>query len=69
MRKLWMTVNALLLLLFLLFESFLMKSARADIHCSDLASCSGAAGCAGPGSVSGCTITCDEGGQIRCLSS
>ena len=37
-----------------------------NLQCIDLTNCSGSASCNSSGTVSGCTITCRNGGTITC---
>jgi len=41
-------------------------TAKAGVWCTDLANCTGNAGCRNNGSVSECTITCSDGSQVQC---
>jgi len=38
----------------------------AGIFCDQLVGCAGDAGCAGPGTVSGCYINCENGALVYC---
>ncbi len=42
--------------------------AQDSVSCRSLSGCCGAAGCAGPGRPSGCSIECDGGGSVTCCS-
>ena len=70
MKKINLLTGALLLSLCALSYAALVGSAvRAsaqNLTCLDLSNCCGAAECSSPGSVSGCTLTCDGGGTIIC---
>jgi hypothetical protein len=41
---------------------------NAALNCADLKKCSGEAGCPSGGNLSGCTITCTNGGYAYCNS-
>jgi hypothetical protein len=44
------------------------RTHAAGIYCNDLKKCSGEAGCPSGGSLSGCTLTCVNGGYAYCNS-
>ncbi len=56
--------------LLLVFQSYMMTEVKvsAELTCQDLSTCCGAAQCEGPGTPSGCSISCQGGGQVTCCS-
>ena len=45
-----------------------VKVTAQQLTCQDLTTCCGAAECEGPGTPSGCSISCQGGGQVACCS-
>lgn len=68
MKKLNLAIMALGVLL--AFQSYTLMETRAgaEMSCQDLSTCCGAASCQGPGTPSGCSLSCVGGGQITCCS-
>lgn len=60
------------LLLFIMIGSYVgggdIAEVSAGLYCTQLANCTGNAGCTVMGSVSGCTITCEDGTAVTCAS-
>lgn len=68
LKKINMAIVALTLLLAFLSYTAAEVSAVAQLKCNDLSSCCGAAGCEGPGTNTGCSISCQGGGSVTCCS-
>lgn len=70
MKRINLLIGALSLSLAALSYTALVGSAmRAEaqnLTCIDLSNCCGSASCGSPGTVNGCSITCDGGGTIAC---
>ena len=57
------------LLLFLLVSLLVvsvLKLEAGDLGCASLSNCSGRASCNGPGTSTGCEITCEDKSEIDC---
>ena len=52
----------------LMTAAFNETKTNAALNCADLKKCSGEAGCPSGGNLSGCTITCTNGGYAYCNS-
>jgi hypothetical protein len=58
---------AIVIFVFAMFMTVNVKAvAPGGVYCSDLANCSGSAGCPDYGSVTGCVIDCSGGGSVWC---
>ena len=66
MKKLNLAIAAMALLLVFLSAQAGGVGVDAAVTCQDLTGCCGAAGCSGPGQVTGCSINCAGGGAITC---
>ena len=70
MKKINLLIGALLLSLAALSYTALVGSAvkaeAQNLTCIDMSNCCGSAGCNTPGTVSGCSLTCDGGGSVTC---
>jgi hypothetical protein len=66
MKRTWLIIGALVLSLATLAETAFVQPTSADIKCSQLRGCTGAAGCFGPGDVNGCQLICQGGGTANC---
>jgi hypothetical protein len=42
-------------------------TAKAGVWCTDLALCTGNAGCRGDASIDGCVLTCTDGSKVLCI--
>ncbi len=43
-----------------------MNNGENNLACSDLTDCSGRASCGGPGTPTGCELSCDDGAIVSC---
>ena len=68
MKKLNLAIMALGFVLAFQSYTLMETKAGADINCQDLSACCGAAGCEGPGTPSGCSLSCAGGGSVACCS-
>lgn len=68
MKKINLAIVALTLLLAFLSHTAMEVGAVAQLKCIDLTGCCGAAGCEGPGTATGCSISCAGGGSASCCS-
>ena len=69
MRKSQGLISVLLFSLAVLMTAAVNETkTNAALNCSDLKKCSGEAGCPSGGNLSGCTITCTNGGYAYCNS-
>lgn len=69
MRRINLAILAMGLLL--VFQSYLMigvKVTAQQLTCQDISTCCGAAQCEGPGTPSGCSLSCAGGGSVACCS-
>jgi len=67
MKKSSVLVVALFVSLFILGVTARIQSTQASgLYCSDLAKCTGEAGCPSGGSITGCEIDCVNGGGVFC---
>lgn len=68
MRKKWFLTSALSILLVTLTSvaATEWKAAADGLYCFNLKGCSGEAGCPSGGSVTGCEISCVNGGGVFC---
>lgn len=67
MKRINWAILAMSLLLGL--QSFMMIDVRVtaqQLTCQDLTACCGAAQCDGPGTPSGCSLSCAGGGTVTC---
>jgi hypothetical protein len=60
------TAIAVMSLLFVFLVWGAVERKAVALTCQDLSECCGAAGCSGPGTVSGCSIVCAGGGSVTC---
>lgn len=68
MKRIDLGIFAMALLLAFLSYTAVESRVGAQLTCLSLANCCGAAGCAGPGTPSGCSIECAGGGSVVCCS-
>ena len=67
MKKIDFAIGILTVLLLVFSTGLVERQVRgANLECSSVSGCCGSANCGGPGSVSGCTLTCTGGGTISC---
>ena len=68
MRKAWFLTGALSISMIALtcIAANGWKASAAGLYCNDLKKCSGEAGCPSGGSVTGCEISCANGGTAWC---
>lgn len=67
-RTNWIVLAMALLFVFLFSLAVEKNISAADLHCTSMTNCCGAAGCNGPGTVNGCKISCAGGGEITCAT-
>ncbi len=68
MKKINFAILALGVLLAFQSHNLMETKVAAELSCQDVSTCCGAAGCQGPGTATGCSITCTGGGTVTCCS-
>lgn len=68
MKRINSAITVLTLMLVLLSWGLGERKAVGAVTCQDLTGCCGAAGCSGPGTVTGCSIACAGGGSVTCAT-
>jgi hypothetical protein len=67
MKKIDFAISVMTLLLLVVSSGLIESRVRGSIlACTDIEGCCGNEVCNGPGTVNGCSITCEGGGVITC---